>query len=509
MPAGGSPARTPSIRSIQWAQALVLAALFCFPVLMCLRAGCVNDPDVWWHLRTGEWIAQHHAVPQTDPFTSFGAGKRWEAYSWLFELLIFGAYQWLGLAGIVAFTTAMAAAIAAALHGMLRRLQGDFSFAVALTGVGIYSLVRLYTPRPWLFTILFFVLELDLLLQARRTGRMRLLLWLPALFALWANVHIQFIDGLVVLALAAGESLLAVRWSRIETRLQPGWLCGISLACVLAPLANPYGWRIYQAAYELATQPGVLNQVSELSAIPFRHLDDWLVLSLVLAATAVLARERRFEFFETALLAFAVLTAFRSQRDIWVAVIAASAILAVRLKGDEKNRFRLTVRFAPFVAALTVLVGAVGAVLLHVDNARLSANLARSLPVRAVEAAREKGWSGPVYNDYDWGGYLIWSLRLPVSIDGRAALDGDPRIDRSVATWGGQPDWASDPDLEKANLVIGPVTTPLTQLLRLDPAFQLVYEDKLAAVFVRRKSLASAGAPLAAAKAGQAPIDRQ
>ena len=62
---------------------------------------------------------------------------------------------------------------------------------------------RLYTPRPWLFTILLFILELDILMRARRTGRLRGLLWLPAIFALWANVHIQFIDGRMVDSLKA------------------------------------------------------------------------------------------------------------------------------------------------------------------------------------------------------------------------------------------------------------------------------------------------------------------
>jgi hypothetical protein len=59
-------------------------------------------------------------------------------------------------------------------------------------------------------------------------------------------------------------------------------------------------------------------------------------------------------------------------------------------------------------------------------------------------------------------------------------------MDRSVATWGGAPDWASDPDLTSARLVIGPVRTPLVQLLRRDSHYQLVYEDRLAAVFTRR-----------------------
>jgi hypothetical protein len=498
MPAAGSG--RPELqfsRSAHWAQALLLAVLFSFPAILCLRLAVVADPDIWWHLRTGEWILQHHAVPRTDPFSSYGAGKLWEAYSWLFELLVLQFFQRLGLLGIVAYTTGMVVAITVALHRMIRRLQADFSFAVLLTAVGAYTIHLLYTPRPWLFTLLFFSLEIDFLMQARRSGKTRELLWLPVIFALWANVHIQFVHGLLVLAIALAEAVLAQRWTSIQTRIRPGWMCGIFAACVLATLVNPYGWTIYRIAYDLTQQAGVLSKVSELSALPFRGLSDWCVLLFALSAVAVLARARRFEFFESILLAFALFVSFRTQRDIWVLVIAASAILAAGLKGDKENRFRVRAFAAPLIAVATGLIVFLGFRFLHVDDAHLRVRLAEGLPVRAVEVVKEKGWSGPLYNDFNWGGYLIWSLRLPVSMDGRQNIYGDERIDRSIATWSGQPDWASDLDLLKAGVVIGPVKAPLTQLLRMDPRFELAYEDKLAAVFVARKaqSSGSAGIP--------------
>jgi hypothetical protein len=117
----------------------------------------------------------------------------------------------------------------------------------------------------------------------------------------------------------------------------------------------------------------------------------------------------------------------------------------------------------------------------------LDAKLAKIMPVRAVEVIRANGYTGPVYNDFNFGGYLIWSLRKPVSIDGRSAFYGDEAIDRSVATWNAEPDWASDPALTSAGVVIGPVKSALIQVLRLDPRFKLVYEDKVAAVFIKRK----------------------
>ena len=106
-----------------------------------------------------------------------------------------------------------------------------------------------------------------------------------------------------------------------------------------------------------------------------------------------------------------------------------------------------------------------------------------------------------MFNDYDWGGFLIWNLRQPVEIDGRSNLYGDKRIERSVDTWNAQPDWACDPDLFRAGYVIAPVKKPLAQVLRMDPRFELAFEDKLAAVFVNRSVQQSAMA--------QAKVDRR
>lgn len=489
-------------RSHQWAQAAILVMLFTAPAAISLRMASVADPDIWWHLRSAEWIAANHALPRTDPFSTFGAGKPWAAYSWLYELMVYGLYRWLGLQGIVAYTAGMAVAVAMALHRLLGHLQRDFTFAVLLTIFSVFSIMRLYTPRPWLFSILLFTLVVDLLMRARRNGEERGLLWLPVIFALWANLHIQFVDGLVVLGIATAEAFAARRWSVVETRIRPGVLSLVTCSCVLATLVNPYGWKIYEIAYRQMALPGALDYLTELSALSFRREDDWCVLLLVIAAACVLARARRVALFETALLAFAIFVSFRSQRDIWVGVVAASVIVAAGVKGSEENRLRLAIFAAPLLVICVGVAVWTGFRVLRVNNARLSDKLAAELPVRAVETVKEKGWNGPLYNDYNWGGYLMWALRMPVSMDGRAYVYGDERIERFAATWNGRPDWQSDPELAKAGMVIAPVAAPLTQLLRLDSRFQLTYEDKLAAIFVARKEMSSAAAPAPKATVG-------
>jgi hypothetical protein len=472
------------------AQAVLLVVLFVAPAMMALHAACVVDPDAWWHLRTAEWIVQHHALPHVDAFSTFGAGKPWAAYSWLFELILYTLFKGFGLSGIVAYTSGMILAITVALHHMIQRRQdhADFSFTAALAFVGCFSLAHLYTPRSWLFTILFFVVELDILMHARRTGKVQELKWLPVLFALWANLHIQFLDGLFVLGLAAAGSIVASLSEEHPIRVSARWMCGTFAASVLATLLNPYGWHIYGIAHELAAQPGVMNKISELQSIPFRDLSDFLVLGFALAAVAVLAAYRKVRGFETLLLVFAILVSFRSQRDVWVVVAVGSAIIAGAFSGSKKAESQLA-RYTPSLAALAAaLILFVGFRAMHIDNTRLAGLLDEKMPVKAVAFVQERHLAGPVYNDFGWGGYLMWSMRMPVSIDGRAAFQGDARIDRSEATWAAKPGWDTDPALASSGIVIGRTDSALVQVLKMDPRFHLAYQDKVATVFVAQQA---------------------
>ncbi len=485
--AAPSPPGAQSTLATRFVQALIIAPLCVAPALVCLHSVTAGDPDVWWHMRTGEWILAHHALPHTDPFSSFAAGKPWQAYSWLFDLLILKCFSRFGLVGINLFTAAMVSAITAASYHLFQRLQSDFAIRIILTCITWRCLTGLYTPRPWLFTIFFFVVEIDILLHARRTGESRELLFLPFLFALWANLHIQFIDGLLVLGIAVGEAVVARWWPATRTRLQMRWIAPIFLACLLAPLLNPYGWEIYKIAHDLASQSGVLQSISELQALGFRSSTDYLILLVTLGAAFALGWHKQLTFFEVVLFAFAVWASFRSRRDIWIIVVITTAILASAVRTHvQQPKKEAGIIAVPVTVLLVALVLSFGSRVMGVNNEVLRTMLATVMPVDAVARIQAAGYPGPLFNDYTWGGYLLWSLRYPVTIDGRAALHGDAHIARSAETWNGEPAWNTDPELNNAKLVVGPVKTPLVQLLRLDPRFQLAYEDKVSAVFIVR-----------------------
>jgi len=463
-----------------------MAILYATPVFFVLRLDEVNDLDLWWHLRIGQWIVQHGAIPRVEMFSTFGAGTPWVAYSWLFELIVFGLFQKLGLVGIVVYSSTMAVLIGATVHNLVRRSTSDFTLGVGITFFAMFTMGRLFMPRPWLLSIFFFALELNVLMRARETGKIRDLLLLPLLFTVWTNVHIQFVDGLVVLGIVLAESVIAQRWSSSKTNLQTRTMVGISLACVAATLLNPYGWTIYKIAYDLVTQTASL-QITEFSAISFRTVDDWCLVFIAFGATIVLARARRFAFFETMLLVAAVIISFRSQRDIWFLTIVGSFILASGSAQQPVSRTNMRGWEILLTTSATVLYVWMAFIVMRANNPRLQATLEKDLPVRAMETIRQQGWSGPIYNDFNWGGFLIWSLNRPVALYGRNTDHGVDRVIRSTQTWNGAPGWDSDVELLKANLIIAQPGVPLVQLLQFQPCLRLAYADRLAAVFIPQK----------------------
>ena len=468
---------------------VILVLLYCIPASQAMVP--FIDPDIWWHFRTGQWIFSHGQVPVTDPFSTYGMGKPWVAYSWLFEILVYALFTKLGLMGILVFTVSMSFLIALVLHGALRQARLPFIVEVFPMAAALGAMSSLLSPRPWLFSILFFTVELFILFHVRRTGKIAPLVALPPLFVLWANLHIQFIYGLAVLGLFLMEVLLSqlpsLEGDKAVSAPSPlGRLSFLLLACLLATLITPYHFRLYTPILEYVGQTGAFQVVMELLPLSVRSLTDWLVIGLTIVAAFVLGWQRAWLPFPTLLLLMGTFLAFRARRDVWVLALAAVFIIS-EFGGFVRSEpsFSFTkVRIICVIVVLTVAIYLIG-LRRQISEQQLESVAERRFPVAAVKFINEKNFPGPLYNDFNWGGYLIWALpRLLVSMDGRTNLHGDQRIEQSFNTWSGLRGWESDPELMKARLIIGDVKYALISLMRTDSRFKLVYEDGVAAVFV-------------------------
>jgi hypothetical protein len=467
------------------AMVIILIGLYAFPAHMMV--GAVTDYDVWWHLRTGQWIVEHRDVPRTDPFSTFGLGKDYVAYSWLYELTVYKLYQGLGLTGILVFRLVVGGAVAVAIHRFIRRREPRFLWSTGLTALTFLALAHvLFYERSWLFSMLFTLVTLDAIL-CLRDGTATWAVWLlPVAYVLWANVHIQFCYGVGLLGLACAAPFADVllrrptsgRWA--DAFGSPAWwrLVALTAACAAATLLNPYGFHLWSVVRTYASQSVPFQVENEMHSPSFRHYWDWAFLVLVLGGAVALGRRLpKASVFEVLLFAGTAVAGFRTRRDTWLTVFASLALItsAASPALTRAPCRRLAGLRTALVAAGVFLVGLFLWRQREISPPSLCAAVRSHYPEKAVEFIRDKGYPGPLFNTYEWGGYLIWALpEYTTSMDGRVHVHGDERLARHDRTLHGF-DMDKDPELMTARLILLPDAGPLPAFLRRHSRFKQVY----------------------------------
>lgn len=452
------------------------------------------DPDIWWHIRVGDWIAANHSLPHIAIFSQY-SDRSWVVYSWCFELLVSRVHSTFGLPGIPELLVCIDILISLVLLFALQRIAGSFWRSLPIAVFGILALDA--NPlRPMILTILFFIVELWLIFDAEQTGNDEILYWLGPLFMLWANCHIQFVYGIAVVGLYSVSRIVQLVVDRpedaVKSALRLAGVCGISLvgSCI-----GPNGWQPYKVAIGLAGQPYVSQVIVELQAMNFRSPFHYLELLLVISACFAAGRSQSRNFFRLALLIMTAMVSFRSLRDMWFAAIASSFVIAeavrplraaIAQRDEEAISWRSEIA-SYGVATVLALTISLGYGTRHGMNAGdMMTDIAKVYPVGATEFIRDSHLQGPMYNSMNWGGFLIFNLRnQPVSLDPRTNIYGDQLLARSVATSNGV-GWDTDPVLARSNFVILDRSAPLVSQLARNSEYRLVYEDDVSTIFVKQ-----------------------
>lgn len=464
-----------------WALGLAVWA----PAVM-LTDPILGSPDTWLELRVGQWIWTHSTVPTSDPFSVVGASRGWIAYSWFFQLSLFQLYQWFGLNGVLIGRVLSGMAVALSLYRLVMKRTSLFPWGAVLWGLALLSLKPLLFERAWLWTMAFFCLTLDFTSDVVERDSRRAFWLLPLIFVVWANVHIQFVYGLMVVGLAAGAAALRAVVTRVPSANSMARRLALLFAlCGLATLINPYGHGIYSPLLSYTRHDFVFDAIKGFSSPAFREAHDWVRLGLLVACVAVVARTPRLWTWELGLALPALYVSFSFRRDSWMLAVLSAYWLA---KADPRWAAMPARQARAWLGLLALIAGLVVSAW---SNGALSegAKIGAQYPEGAAAFVEKRGYGGALFNDFSSGGYLIWRLpHLKVSIDVRTDLHGDDRIARSHHVWSGLPGWDSDPDLNRADLIIAPKHWALTSLLKYHPRFELVFSDSVASVFVKRNS---------------------
>ena len=465
-----------------------------------VHLSALSNGDVWLHLRTGLWILQNHAVPRTGLFSQY-PDLPWNASSWGYEVVLALAYKLVGLRAIPILLMGLKVALAAVTFLLARIGRTNFWTAVVLSAIAQYVLSDLHA-LPSVLSILFFGIELLVLLHTRRSGTLRYLFWLPLLFVLWANLHLQFVMGLLLLGLFL-VALFLERWARalrvnwISDRIRPlpiakvGAIAGLSL---LGTFLTPYSFHLLPAVLKTLYSDVSLHYFAEMHAMSFRRPQEFVLMLLVMAAFFALGRKRSLQAFELIALLAATVLAFRIPRDAWIAVLAAVGVLSegFQWQGSQPEpQSSLPVRWEQPVAAVLAIMIFIPAAIRLPNQSAIMNRVSQVFPVKACDFLRETHLPEPLFNAYPWGGFLTWYMpQYPVAVDGRVELYGDEILTRYFKVMGGDERLDVDPKVAGAHTLLlerqSGMTKALTNLPALSSQYRVVYSDNLAAVFVRQ-----------------------
>src|ERR1051326_6001272 len=265
------------------------------------RLDMINaDGDVCWHLRSGQWMLEHREVMRIEQFLHTRAGAPVYTHDWLSELgfaVMANAFGWNGV------TLLAAALVATALWLLHRQLLAEGNGLLLATGIVLLISTAVsihWLARPLLVTHLLVVLFAWRLRAFDRDElpSSQLFVMLVPLMVLWVNSHGAFLVGVVLIGMYLVGNLIEWTRSTGETRLQSGRkakaLLFLAVACTVATLANPNGWRLPAHIVQFLGLP-LLNAVTFEFRSPDFHngrMTGFLLIWLAFLLVFAIARPR-------------------------------------------------------------------------------------------------------------------------------------------------------------------------------------------------------------------------
>jgi len=476
---------------------LIFVALF-LSVLGAGRQMLGIDSDLGRHLALGSFILDQRIIPTRDLFSHTLPDQPRPPYEWLSQLIFALAYRILDLDGVILLAAIIIGITFTLIYGhAIRRSQYPLSVLILTLIAAAASSVH-WLPRPHIITILFLAIwveKLDRVSRAENTS----ILSFPLTMLLWANLHGGFILGM----LAWAAYLAGWFWDRRRMAHTNGIgrnLISIGALSGTASIVTPDFWHNWEAVFSNRSSY-ILSRTAETMrpnlldppVLPF-------TLLLVLVVLAFLINRRRLAASHVFLLAGIGILSILMARNIPLFAIACTPILA-QLTSGPLSRFqawtRIEERFAGFgLPASNHMIPLVAIIVAGACFANHQSRMGRSIyqfdprvfPVDAVNWLASNPQQGAMFNEFNWGGYLLFRLwpQHRVFLDSQSDFYGEPLMRDYEALMTASAHWGELLDHYQIRWAVIPADAPLSRALRLDPGWSAAYEDQVAIILIRK-----------------------
>ncbi len=477
----------------------VLIFIIVFLLSLFVMPNLINgDGDLGRHITIGEVLLDTRTILSEDIFSHTMLGEELILHEWLSDLIFALVYRASGLNGIAWMTAAVIAGTYALLTAGLKFLNVR-TFVRLLAGFAAFLVGTVHWhTRPHIITTFIFTYFALTLVYYYQTGRWKVLIPLPFVMILWANLHGAFVSGLVLVGLF-GIGLLLER--KFSSALKIGLLLA---ALILASWINPVGPKMITHSFGYLQLDYLVEFTDEYNSPNFHQGIIWPFAGMVVLSILMGWRsQRRLGWTPLVWIAFWTASALYSTRNIplygQVAVIflaleadfmlgeLSPRVDAYLTRTDQVGRRAWGWMWAILFVGLLIFLEANDG---KIDYLELGNNFNPEVfPVEALDALEESGIpEGNVFNEFMWGGYLLyrlWPEKL-VFIDGQTDFYGEDLTFIHEQTLEAQGDWRAILDDYQVQWVILPPERGLGPWLDQSTEWERIYQDNTTSVWVRR-----------------------
>lgn len=380
------------------------------------------DSDLGRHLTIGNYILEHHKVPTVDIFSHTKNDVSRPPYEWLTQVLFAAANRILGLDGVVLLTALVIAIAFTLVYIEATRRSGWPLTAIFLSVLATFAGSIHWLPRPHIFTFLLLAIWLERLERLWQGENVSL--WhFPLIMLLWANMHGGFIFGILAW-IAYFSGWIVDHWFRKDAVTDGAGKKFILIGALslIASCITPDGWGNWQAVMGNSSVY-ILSQTIETMPPDFREPGIYPFLIFLLMTGLVLVKNKfHLPTSQLFLLAGFAALSFLMARNIPLFVLSATPILAASSQkalrsipiwaGIETNLNAIERSLKGYVYPIAGILIVSLLFLRHYAQTQSTFNRfdERVFPVMAANWLREHPQSGNMFNEFNWGGYLLYRL---------------------------------------------------------------------------------------------------
>jgi hypothetical protein len=476
----------------------------------------LGDGDTGWHVRTGQWILAHRAVPHKDLFSFTKPDAPWFAWEWLWDV----AFAWLhmhgGLASVVVASILLICLTSALLFQLLIRNCESRIVAIVVTFLVVGGSSVHWLARPHLFTMFFVVIWLAVIDRAEK-GRTRLLWLFPALTVLWTNLHGGFFVGILLAGTYAVGKLFESVFASIPEKRALLVKSGIryllvALACAAASFINPYTYHLHQHILAYLSDTNQLDVISEFQTLSF-HAPPAIFFEIMLALAAVAAvyEARRGRITPVLLIAGWAHLALLAGRNIPLFLLISAPFVAATLNGlftatrekstqlptwmntalntlhqisEEMTTMDQPWRIhAPAIVTALLLCTIVSG---HAQAFKLRAEYdPKHYPAAALGTLGLGASDRRIFCDDEWGDYLAYRLYPTgrVFVDGRSDFYGGRFVRDYLDILGVKYNWEAQLDRYGVDTLLLSTKSAMAGAVKQSARWKVAYDDGTAILF--------------------------